>query len=181
MRRGPSIPEAPSLPPGTRRRPKCARLCLRAHRRVSPPVGGEVRTAPRGGPDARRGGAVAMAREARPHTNGAVRGAAPLPPDCLLPLLPPATSKSPRPQLVSYTPLRGPEPVAWGLEVVGRPAGLQNPRLPGCPQRRPRPGWVEILGRCRAAQPRHRHQEGTAAESTGAALEMGVATLGGGK
>lgn len=74
-----------------------ARACMRARPSAPPPpVGGEVRAAPRaavGGPEG--GGAVAMARRARPHTNGRPRALPPqLPPTgrSLLPLLPPASA-----------------------------------------------------------------------------------------
>lgn len=70
-----------------------ARACVRARPCAPPPVGGEVRTAPQAAGCA-VGGAVAMARRARPHTNRRPRVLPPqLPPTghSLLPLLPPAS------------------------------------------------------------------------------------------
>lgn len=125
------------------------------------------------------GGAVAMVRRARPHTNGAATGAAPCPFRSLLPLLPPAQPESPRPAAWPAHPTqraraspRSPM-LAWGLGRSGSP-GLRDPRR--------RPG--ERLRGARAwgaARPGHGHQTGTAAGSAGAVLETGVAILGGGK
>lgn len=125
------------------------------------------------------GGAVAMVRRARPHTNGAATGAAPCPLRSLLPLLPAAQPESPRPAAWPAHPTqrarasaRSPMP-AWGLGRSGSP-GLRDPRR--------RPG--ERLRGARAwgaARPGHGHQTGTAAGSAGAVLETGVAILGGGK
>lgn len=127
-----------------------------------------------GGPDARRGGAVAMASVAWPHTNGAARGAAFLPPDCLLQLFP----SHPGPLLVPRTPLQEPEPQAGG----GRGLGGNREAL-GCRTlasllltEKAQARGAEGLGRCGATLPGRRHPAGTAghaAGSAGAAVEVG--------
>lgn len=177
---GPSAPGASGSPPGARERPECACPCVRARWCAPPPVGGEVRTAPGAARLRGAGGTVAMARGARPHTNGAATGTAPLQPDRLCPLFPPAPSKSLRPAA------RPAHPLSEGLsplpEIRGRSGGpgLRDPPLPRFPQRRSKPGEAKGLGRFGAARPGCGHQVGMAAGNAGAALEMGVSILGGG-
>lgn len=131
--RGPSAPGAHGSPPGA---PSVrARACVpgRARRHLW-----EERCALRPGlpgwRGAGRGGAVAMVRGARPHTNGAATGAAPLPAR-LLPPTPSVPPESPRPVAPAGDP---------PTQRAGAPGGCQEARIPGpsrprLPRRRPRP------------------------------------------
>lgn len=162
------------------------RACVRTRPRAPPPVGGEVRTAPGAARLARRGlpgGAVAMERRARQHTNGSARGAAPWP--AWLP--PPAPSSS----FTEVTPARGPgprpplqRPEPWG--TVRRP-GSRTLAASTSREKAQAGGAKRCEGGARnwddagAARPGLGHQTDTAAGSAGAALEWGWLSWRGGK
>lgn len=120
------------------------------------------------------GGAVAMARRARPHTNGEATGAAPLPARLpppapsfrhyeVTPLAPPPHSKGPRP---------GGSREAPGSGTLASPSAPEKAQA-GCKEGR-RKAWGAALPGCG-------HRRGTGAGSAGAALEWGWLSWEGGK